>query len=84
MGFTDALLTGLSDQLLHLVLEQSPGPASEPLGVIGMLSTAQQRRQYFARVLERMIEVHDLDGSREAEPPHVGQALSSVNEQHQL
>ena len=84
LGFADALPTGLSDQLLHFVVEQSPGPASESLFVIRVLFAPQQRRQYFARVFERMIEVDYLNGSWEAEPPHVGQALGSVNEQHLL
>ena len=40
LGFAGTLLPGLSDELLHLVVEQPPGPASEPLFVIGVLSTA--------------------------------------------
>ena len=83
-GGAGALPPGLRNQGLHLVAKESARPAAESFFVVGVLLVAQQRRQHLARVFERMIEVHDLEGLGKTEPSHPGQALRPVDEQHHL
>src|SRR5258706_236767 len=78
------LLAQLSNELLDLVIEQPLGPASESGFVVGMLFAAQERHEHFARVFQRMIEVHDLSGRGKTEPSHIGQALGPIDEQDHL
>ena len=56
IGFAEAFLAGLRNQLLHLVVEQAAGPPPQPGFIVGVLLTAQQRDQHFAGVFEGMIK----------------------------
>ena len=48
IGFAEAFLAGLRNQLLHFVVAQSASPASRPGFIFGVLLAAQQGDQHFA------------------------------------
>ena len=49
-----------------------------------MFLAAQQRLEHVARVLQGMIEVHNLNGRPEAIFSHLGQTRRAVQQQHHL